>query len=173
MQNWLTADLKYKTANEELSKTDRLTLEYLRVLNTHQEVIWRTKTAKKWRKGNFRAYCLKKKTLDNFINKVIGDKTQPFHIAFGAAKFAATGKGEQFSSPSSLVGKLFRERVGKDNNTFSLVDEWNTSKVCHRCFEPLTRVGVRLPKDEMETTDDEKHKITRKRKWKSLRGLRR
>ena len=41
-------------------------------------------------------------------------------------------------SPSSLLGKLMKKRIGEEN--FSLVDEWNTSKICHRCFQPLTRV---------------------------------
>ena len=106
-------------------------------LNTHNDVIWRTKTARKWRKSKFRVYCLKKKTLDNFINDVVGDRHKSFHIAFGAT----TGKGEHYSSPYSLIGKLMRERVGGEEN-FSSVDEWNTSKVCHRCFRPLTRVSV-------------------------------
>ena len=135
VQKWLTKNEDYKTANEQLSQTNN-TLEYLNVLNNHQDVIWQTKTAKKWRNGKFRVYCLKKKTLDNFINKVIGDG--PFHVAFGAAKFTPTGRGEHYSSPSSLLGKLMKKRIGEEN--FSLVDEWNTSKICHRCFQPLTRV---------------------------------
>ena len=53
---------------------------------------------------------MKKKTLDRFINEVIGDVSQPFHIAFGAAKFSPTGKGEEFSSPCSLLGKLMKKK---------------------------------------------------------------
>ena len=49
---------------------------------------------------------MKKKTLDRFINEVIGDVSQPFHIAFGAAKFSHTGKGEEFSSPLFLAREI-------------------------------------------------------------------
>ena len=70
--------------------------------------MWKTKTAKKWRRGNFRVHNLKKKTLDNFV---IGDRSKPFHIAFGSANFSATGKGER-------IGKLIKEKVGPEK--FSL-----------------------------------------------------
>ena len=35
-----------------------------------------------------------------------------------------------------------QKRAGPTN--FSFVDEWNTSKVCHRCFQPLMKVKVPL-----------------------------
>ena len=101
---------------------------------------------------------MKKKTLDRFINEVIGDVSQPFHIAFGAAKFSPTGKGEEFSSPCSLLGKLIKKRVGSKN--FSLVDEWNTSKVCHRCNEGLCPV-IFLREDQLEKAKENEREKNR------------
>ena len=84
----------------------------------------------------------KKKTLDNFVNRVVGDdRAEPLHVAFGAAKFASTGRGEHYASPSSLVAKLIRKRVGPENYTFC--NELNTFKVCHRFKEPLNVVGCK------------------------------
>ena len=75
------------------------------------------------------------------MNRVVGDyKSKPLHVAFGDGKFASARKGEHFSDPSSsTLGKLIRKKVGSKN--FTVCDEWNTSKVCHRCKEPLSVVG--------------------------------
>ena len=157
-RNWLREE-NYKLANEELSKCHSLK-SYLEAYIKHYNILWRTKTAKKWRRGNFRVYGLKKRTLDTFINRIVGDTSKPLHIAYGSAKFKATGRGEKFSSPSSSVAKLIEKKVGSKN--FSVVDEWNTSKVCHRCFEPLTDVGY-----YRKSKEDDARILVR------LRGLRR
>ena len=90
-------------------------------------------------------YCLSKKTLDKFVNRVIGDTQNlgPFHLAFGGAEFATTGPGEHYASPYLKLRKLMQKRAGPTN--FSFVDEWNTSKVCHRCFQPLMKVKREKP----------------------------
>ena len=136
-EKW-TSEKKYKLAIEEFSACESFD-SYLDSNAKNYETVWETKTSKKWRRSKFRVYCLKKKTLDKFVKSVVGDPSKQFHVAFGRAKFAATGRGEHFSSPSSTLRKLFREKFGPEN--FTLVDEWNTSKVCHRCKEPLTIVG--------------------------------
>ena len=151
--------------------------KYLEMYNKNNKNIWNnnTKMTKKWRREKLRVYCLKKKVLNNFINKVIGDNnSKPVHIAFGNAKFAPAGKGESYSSPYILLGKLFERRVGSENFTF--VDEWNTSKVCHRCFQPLTRVECFRQGRKKNGVDgrgrEEREMITDSEKVVILRGLR-
>ena len=158
---------------------------YLGIFDENFDTLWKTKGSKKWRRSKFRVYCLRNKILANFVNRVLGDTTQPFHIAFGAAKFAATGKGEHFASPCSSFGEQLKEQAGAGR--FSLIDEWNTSKVCHRCLEPLQTVGyyeTRIKnrgsgssmneegkeeeeEEEEDDSDDEERRLIR------LRGLRR
>ena len=182
-QKWLVEDQEYKIANEELSKTTSV-IDYLEVLNRYDRVIWLTKTSKKWRRSNFRVYCLRKKTLDKFVNRVIGDtKTLgPFHLAFGDAKFATTGRCEHYGSPYLKLRKVMQQRAGSIN--FSLVEEYNTSKVCHRCFQPLMKVKVPVKekqnvdkeKKDQDRLEGEENTLKRRRKapeMKTLRGLQR
>ena len=155
-EKWLSEE----RINEELSGCESFD-NYLGVYKNNFQKIWGgARISKKWRRGKFRVYCLKRKTLDSFVNRVVGDTTRPFHVAFGAAKFAATGKGEHYASPSSTVGKLIQEKAGHKN--FTAVDEWNTSKVCHRCHEPLTLVGC---------STKPRHGEVGNRKFVVLRGL--
>ena len=173
VQTWLSEE-KYKRINENLSKTvlaEDSFQAYLKLYVQNFNVIWQSKTCKKWRREKFRVYCLKKKTLAKFINKVIGDVSQPFHIAFGAAKFAPTGRGEAFSSPCSSLGKLIREKAGSRN--FSLIDEWNTSKACHRCNQSLSSVKfIRNDQWEKDDENEEEGKMKKKERRKAIYPLR-
>ena len=80
------------------------------------------------------------------------------------------------------------KRAGSTN--FSVVDEWNTSKVCHRCFQPLMKVKVPVkekrpklqeeepppPNDEEQDPEGEENGTKRKASKKmmiTLRGLQR
>ena len=102
-------------------------------------------------------YCLGKKTLDKFVNRVIGDTQNlgPFHLAFGGAEFSITGRGEHYASPYLKLRKLMQKRAGPTN--FSFVDEWNTSKVCHRCFQPLMKVKMPV-KEKPPKLEEEREK---------------
>ena len=51
--------------------------------------------------------------------------------------------------------------------SFSLVNEWNTSKICHRCREPLQEVMIKKKKKREDDDDDDKER------WVISRGLRR
>ena len=64
------------------------------------------------------------------------------------------------------MGKLIQKRVGKSN--FSPGDEWNTTRDCHQCFEPLTEVCF----EKEEAVEGENKERVRK-KVAYLRGLRR
>ena len=69
-------------------------------------------------------------------------------MAFGRAKFSPTGLGEQCASPASRVAKIFRNKtLGRKDFEISYVDEWNTSKVCHRCNQPLQKIRIENKND--------------------------
>ena len=138
----------YKLALEELSSEEEEKdsdaprrnnfKDYLGRLYANYPVLWAEKIKKKYRKCNMKVYSRKQKCIANFVNQIIppNSNVTDYHVAFGDAKFAATGKGERFSSPAKLFGKVIRERVGGDIR-FSPVNENYTSKVCHRCNQPL------------------------------------
>ena len=64
--------------------------------------------------GDEKKKCLRNKTIANYVNRILGDKSQPFHVAFGAAKFTPTDKGEHLASPYSSFGKLYYENRKKN-----------------------------------------------------------
>ena len=71
--------------------------------------------------------------LNYFVDKLLGDiKNSPVYVAFGSG-----GDHEIHLK----IAKLIKQKIGKEN--FSYVNEWNTSKVCHRCLQPLAIVEVR------------------------------
>ncbi|AAL33487.1 hypothetical protein SWSSV_gp165 [White spot syndrome virus] len=111
---------------------------YLKVVNEHYRLLWNEKGKKKYRKNAMKVYSRKQKCISNFIDELIPkrDKIEDYHIAFGDAKFACTGRGEQYASPARIFAKKIKERVGGDKR-FTFVDEKYTSKVCHRCNQPL------------------------------------
>lgn len=112
-----------KTVDENI--WDQFLADYISVY----DILWEGKTGKKWARNNFRTYCLKRKTLDNFFQKMKGN-TKPV-IAYGAAKFNSTSRGE-LSAPTTYVSK----RCAKHYPTV-MVDEFRTTKMCYKCRKPL------------------------------------
>lgn len=86
--------------------------------------LWGEKLKKKWARQRFRVFCLKKKLLNNFFNSMSSRGSVKPVIAFGAAKFSATGRGE-LSAPTTSLFKACCHHF-----CVVLVDEYNTSKVC-------------------------------------------
>jgi len=120
---------------------------YLKVYN----VLWKTKTSKKWLGWKFRTYCLKNKFIDTMINKMvtndpevnIGKEKKKVVIAYGAAKFNPTGKGER-AGPTSWLSKQFSKKV---KTVF--IDEFNTTKKCCDCKKTLCAVKDEITKGEI------------------------
>ena len=52
VEKWSTENEEYNMASKLLSQTNT-TIEYLTILNSHQDVIWRFKTTKKWRNAKY------------------------------------------------------------------------------------------------------------------------
>lgn len=103
----------------------------------------------KWRMTLFRG---KRATIDRFIRKALrsqdrgGEPTPPIELSIGAAKFAATGKGEEAVPTSSMLREIIRViRVHKMRVRLNkAVDEYLTTQVCYRSGERMTKVTARL-----------------------------
>lgn len=59
-------------------------------------------------------------------------------MAFGTAGFPPTGRNEHYASPAGRMRRLFERAAGP--RRFAHVDEWNTSRICHRCLGPLQSI---------------------------------
>ena len=108
---------------------------YLTTVRTHFDALWDNRLDKKWAREAFRAYQLKARTIDRFLRRVQGSvsatSTVPVRIAYGGAKFNASGRGEQVSAPLTVQLKRCRALFGHKNVT--LVDEYCTTKCCAKC----------------------------------------
>ena len=196
--------------NNNNSNFDKYVDSYVK----NYDILWNQKSHRKWREEDFRVYCLKKKVLDNFANKVLQQKgggkrgrrrrrrrkrdeeeekevqKMPF-IAYGDAKFSATGtrhssrnsnsssskSSSNCASPASRFAKLLERKVdgaaaaiATTAKKFFRVNEWNTSKVCHRCFKPVQ--GVRCI-EEKEEEGEEREKNKKQEISYVLRGIQR
>ena len=72
-------------------------------------------------------YIHKTKAIDNFLNSLTKPGQKEPIIAYGGAKFAPGGKGEV-----NVPVKYFYKRCQLRYDT-KLVNEYNTTKKCHRC----------------------------------------
>ena len=136
---------------------------------TANEGVWAQKLNKRSARESFRVYCLKNKTLDTFVNSVMNKKKtklmqHPVTIAYGAAKFSSTGRGEHFSSPTSIIKKKFIDACKKDAQLVD-VDEYNTSKICYRCHGDLKIV--------LRKSQEINKNGTHETRVREVRGLRR
>ena len=119
-----------KTTNQRT--WDAFLQDYISVYKT----LWDAKTEKKYARERFRVYGLKRKILDKFFQTMkTGDRYLVPEIAYGAAKFPPTGKGER-AVPTVFV----RKRCAKFFPRITFVDEYNTSKICCCCDERLCPV---------------------------------
>jgi len=75
----------------------------------------------------------KQRCMDRFLSKFNGKDGKPPWIAYGASKFAPTGKGE-IATPVGTAAKRVKDRF----QHFVSVDEFRTSQTCHVCLQRLT-----------------------------------
>ena len=115
-------------------KTARLGdfLVYLAVVRTHYAALWAHKLHVRWRREDLRFHRLKHAAMDRWLagvkRQLGGDDVK---VAYGAAVFAATGRGEEAPAPTAFQYKRLLLAFGQQNVT--LVNEDFTTKCCAAC----------------------------------------
>ena len=130
-----------RTAFEDFGATRTKTLDpavftaHVASYYNHYGTLRGEKLLLRWARQSFRLYCLKRKTLKEFVNQFRGNpkpggKPPPLW-AQGGALFPSGGPGER-SVPVKGTRELIRE-------TFPtvFVDEFNTTKMCSICGLPV------------------------------------
>jgi hypothetical protein len=114
--------------------------EYLEVFLDNYDILWEEYSKRRWANQRLRLYGGKKRCFSNFWNEVLGKENEREQavIAFGSAKFASGGKGE-VSVPTS---RAFKECTKQKNLQVAVVDEFRTSKICHKTQTLLQLVKV-------------------------------
>jgi hypothetical protein len=112
---------------------------YLTVVRAHYELLWAFKLPRKWAHEALRAFILKHRVMDRFF-KSIKTATEgtvdplglhPIRIAYGDAKFDATGNGGELSAPVTFQLKRAKQAFGPVN--VCMEDEYCTTKCCAAC----------------------------------------
>lgn len=166
-------EIKYEL--DALSRTTYRTpviakfLAYVLAIKEHGKVLWEHLTHKKYAQNRMDVYIHKNKCVDRFFNSLrtpdqegLPKLAEP-KIAFGSAKFAPTGPGE-VPAPTTFISK----RCCQYYET-TMIDEYNTTKMCCECGEPLRKLFRKKKKDLGET--EESLGLT-KRNGQEIRGLR-
>ena len=109
---------------------------HVRELAPRLEALWAHYASRRAAAMRLDNYIHGRKTLDRFFAKLRGPSDQPPPtVAYGAAKFASTGRGE-LAAPTSKV--YVRCRVHCPDTV--LVDEFRTTKCCRDCGAELLAV---------------------------------
>lgn len=85
-----------------------------------------------WRNINHRAYVYSKKSLERFMNLI--QKIYGKHVIIILGNW---NQKQQMKFHLPSIGKAFRKRLS-ERFTVLLIDEFNTSKNCHRCSQQLS-----------------------------------
>lgn len=113
----------------------RLSYEYRQVIIRNYERLWRVRTERKRAKLALSCYAGKQRVLDTFFAHLADGNVEPAVVAYGAATFHPTGKGEQ-SVPVKRVLRVCRRHLRTE-----MVNEHLTTKVHHACGERLNPVS--------------------------------
>jgi hypothetical protein len=99
--------------------------------------LWNNRLRLCWGQSRFRVYGLKRKTLDRFFRGIRGDSEVKPLFAYGAGRFAPTGRGERAVPTTALAKACARYFV------LIMIDEFRTSQMCHACRGRLQAVRKR------------------------------
>lgn len=123
-----------KESLEALSKVSLKTIfvedvgKYLVVYREYYDTIWEQYVQVKWAKMNMEGFIKKAEVVDKFFSEFGKDVV----VAYGAAKFNPNSKNE-LSAPTTTLSR----RCARFHKT-RMVDEYNTTKLCCCCHQPLT-----------------------------------
>ena len=109
--------------------------------------MWALKLQRKWSNAKFELYGEKRRVLDAFFSQVTKpvDERKETIIAYGAAKFSATGNGGELTVPTCSAFNACKRQF---RSSILLVNEYNTSKICpecNACAFPILREGKSAP----------------------------
>jgi hypothetical protein len=156
-ENHIFSTVSLKTTDSEKWK------QFLENYELVYDALWNTKTQRKIGRENFRVYCLKQKTKDKFIQKMVNgdgkvcgkndgenkvDKSKKVGFAYGAARFNPSGRHE-LSVPTTSMSKRLCHKF-----SLEFVDEYNTTKMCNGCGKILSAMykpfGKKKPNGKKE-----------------------
>ena len=124
----LTTEMaKYSSKTSKVSKYEQFLLFLIDNLNTLQDLYLQPKFAR----AKMDNYIHKNKTIDKFLNKFIIKGEKDPIIAYGAAKFNPTGKGE-VAGPTTFLAKKCAKKF-----KIKFIDEFRTTKCCYDCESEL------------------------------------
>ena len=134
----------YRKAVEDLSHKSNI-FDYIKAFAQHHETIWAFNVERSIRKDKLFVNRRIRVIIDEFVAKIIRGRRN-VHIAFGGnidipSRDKNWGGCEFLRNPNKFIFKSMKRLVGKEN--ISLIDEWNTTRVCHRCFSILGCVDER------------------------------
>ena len=125
---------RHSPRTASLRQLDAFLLDYASVYHP----LWANRLRRCWGQSRFRVYGLMRKTLDRFFHGMRGDRGEPPPVvAYGAANFAPTGRGERAVPTTALAKACARYFV------LIMVDEFRTSQMCHACRRRLQAVAKR------------------------------
>lgn len=141
-KNATTRNLRMKHVYEAMSKTPTRSImekdwyNYQMIVTRWYDELWEFKTMKVWRKEEMRVSVLKEKCLDKFFDR-FRDKDLPEPVmAYGAASFSPTGKGELAVPVKYVYQKCCQKyKTVKEDERFS-------TKMHHKCQRETIRVEV-------------------------------
>lgn len=142
LSRWIMNDELYYRAIRELSLFSHATsiLDYIAKYSEWYRVLWGFTSKKEIREKKYEVCQATKKTLDDFAKSVIDNRSGTrIQIACGNNVTSQTNKD---------CLKAIKRQIGKEN--IRMVDEFNTSKVCHACFSKFERGALLMRKNRRE-----------------------
>ena len=127
---------------------------YAQTMRHYAGLLWWHKSQKKYSRDRMDVYIHKRKFLDRFFKSLHPEGEAEPIIAYGSAKFSSTGAGEIAAPTTSLFNHCARWYE------VTLVDEYNTSKMCNCGCELQKLYRKRAP----TTTKKKRRKKGRQRR---------
>ena len=125
---------RHSPRTASLRQLDAFLLDYASVYHP----LWANRLRRCWGQSRFRVYGLMRKTLDRFFHGMRGDRGEPPPVvAYGAANFAPTGRGER-AVPTTALAKACARHF-----KVTMIDEFRTSQMCHACCSRFQAVAKR------------------------------